>query len=986
MTTDPLDELQLQPFQERTVRYVHRQMFMNDQKRFLVADEVGLGKTKVAQGVLALATARSRNVVYLASSAQIVGQNLPKLASTHLSPASVQSLCLLADTAHTFQRRIIGLTPIKDLRGDHFGSVQERGMLYRLLRGSNLGFRRDNDLAELFRGRARAGTFQYHADLKVSSDLRRRFLRRLDKDLLAALRDPDHVHRYGRRRQIVGRLRAVLATCALEALNPDVVIVDEIQRFADQLMTDRPSPQVDYLLKKRMLVLSATPYQPNRVGGLDGPDPHKGFLELVSFLNRDDPQRVAEVENAVAAVRALLLADAIDRGQVEEAVSALGEGLRRFMVRTERPSDAHVDRSAVAAALRPEDLKALRNAMRLLARAPRPARNESRRFPELVELWKSAPYVVSALSRDRYVIGRDLDAAGGAERCRPAVLTKGELARRRPLRDPVHPRLRALVQEMAADAIAPRLWLPPTLPYVEQALPAEGPATKTLVFTSWAAAPPAIATAMNLMVEPRPGRPKDLEFSRKNRTSGTHEPVRSVYALGAPLTRFADMADPFLVAHDRGRPLSRKEMVAGIRQQLEDAGAFTVRRSTSRRRSVDLALTINHVTWSNSKIPPEEASYRRPSYELMRQLTQVENPVVSAAEANELAEMATAAPGTCAYRALRRNVEGFSEHNQSAFALAALSIGNSITRLFQRPGAVAVVTASGWNDKGKDPYWRGVLRYCCDHDLQSVLDEYIFLLVSDSGEKAPESLVRSVASTIDDALATVGALQVARPRLEPGSVPRGAMFARALGEHDSSSEEPAGPGRRRRSRRRSSPLLTAFNSPFPPFLLATTSTGQEGLDMHRYCRRLVHWNLPNSPLALEQREGRVDRYLSLGVRTSIAALGYAAAMNGGGSGPCSMANPWAQLIHSARDRTDQHASPLAPLWHFGSSRPIRAIALNIPLSREDAAWPRLLEEASWYRLVLGQPDPGALLDRLSKATAENRREIQGIRVDLSPPE
>ena len=31
-------------------------------------------------------------------------------------------------------------------------------------------------------------------------------------------------------------------------------------------------------------------------------------------------------------------------------------------------------------------------------------------------------------------------------------------------------------------------------------------------------------------------------------------------------------------------------------------------------------------------------------------------------------------------------------------------------------------------------------------------------------------------------------------------------------------------------------MREAFNSPFWPFILATTSVGQEGLDFHLYCR------------------------------------------------------------------------------------------------------------------------------------------------------
>ena len=62
----------------------------------------------------------------------------------------------------------------------------------------------------------------------------------------------------------------------------------------------------------------------------------------------------------------------------------------------------------------------------------------------------------------------------------------------------------------------------------------------------------------------------------------------------------------------------------------------------------------------------------------------------------------------------------------------------------------------------------------------------------------------------------------------------------------------------------------AFNSPLKPFVLATTSIGQEGLDFHNYCRRIMHWNLPGNPIDLEQREGRINRFKCLAIRQNVA--------------------------------------------------------------------------------------------------------------------
>ena len=69
---------------------------------------------------------------------------------------------------------------------------------------------------------------------------------------------------------------------------------------------------------------------------------------------------------------------------------------------------------------------------------------------------------------------------------------------------------------------------------------------------------------------------------------------------------------------------------------------------------------------------------------------------------------------------------------------------------------------------------------------------------------------------------------------------------------------------------RQSQVRDAFNSPFRPFVLATTSIGQEGLDFHQYCHSVVHWNLPSNPVDLEQREGRIHRYKGHVIRKNLA--------------------------------------------------------------------------------------------------------------------
>ena len=74
------------------------------------------------------------------------------------------------------------------------------------------------------------------------------------------------------------------------------------------------------------------------------------------------------------------------------------------------------------------------------------------------------------------------------------------------------------------------------------------------------------------------------------------------------------------------------------------------------------------------------------------------------------------------------------------------------------------------------------------------------------------------------------------------------------------------------SGRREASLRMCFNAPFLPFVLATTSIGAEGLDLHRYCCRLVHYSVPKNPIDLEQKNGRIDRYHSLAQRRRQAQI------------------------------------------------------------------------------------------------------------------
>src|SRR5690349_10217211 len=80
----------LKDFQLKTVEYVYQQLYRYNRSKMLIADEVGLGKTIVAKGLIAKAFASftatiekpTFNVIYICSNQALAKQNLSKLNFT----------------------------------------------------------------------------------------------------------------------------------------------------------------------------------------------------------------------------------------------------------------------------------------------------------------------------------------------------------------------------------------------------------------------------------------------------------------------------------------------------------------------------------------------------------------------------------------------------------------------------------------------------------------------------------------------------------------------------------------------------------------------------------------------------------------------------------------------------------------------------------------------------------------------------------------
>ncbi|MBX3400756.1 MAG: hypothetical protein KF873_18635, partial [Gemmataceae bacterium] len=82
-------------------------------------------------------------------------------------------------------------------------------------------------------------------------------------------------------------------------------------------------------------------------------------------------------------------------------------------------------------------------------------------------------------------------------------------------------------------------------------------------------------------------------------------------------------------------------------------------------------------------------------------------------------------------------------------------------------------------------------------------------------------------------------------------------------------------------------VFNGFNTPLLPDILVCTQVGQEGIDLHRHCRHVVHYDLGWNPATLEQRTGRTDRLGSKAMRERNLAL----AARNGGSGSNAVTSP-----------------------------------------------------------------------------------------------
>lgn len=137
-------------------------------------------------------------------------------------------------------------------------------------------------------------------------------------------------------------------------------------------------------------------------------------------------------------------------------------------------------------------------------------------------------------------------------------------------------------------------------------------------------------------------------------------------------------------------------------------------------------------------------------------------------------------------------------------------------------------------------------------------------------EGRSESMLRLVGVFVEDLAAASGAID------DPFSA-RGSLYF-ATKNRETVTIVKGDTENATRSRR-----FQGFNTPLLPEVLICGQIAQEGIDLHRHCSHVVHYDLAWNPATLEQRTGRVDRIGSrtqrlrqLGSGQSQAEIGLAA--------------------------------------------------------------------------------------------------------------
>ena len=441
---------ELKGFQRRTAEYAFERLYKADDstRRFLVADEVGLGKTLVAAGVIALAidhlttrNTRRIDVIYICSNQAIARQNIDRIRhrlSIDTKPLA-ERITLLPRRLDTLNKpvNLIALTPGTSFNSASAeGVVEERVILFWMLEQAwgDLGY----DARKVFLGglksvsRFREYESHYHVseiDAGIvekfqsavggpGSEIHQEFMR--VRDQLTEGLNPESVRQ---RQTHISKLRRILAHACLDALEPDLIVLDEFQRFRDLLSPETESGELanrlfeyeDGHTSVRTLLLSATPYKMYTLSHETDEDHYRDFLQTVAFLEGAEGS-VEALQKSLRLFRAALPqvtaggdADFEALCNLSQSRDQIQSALSRVMSRTERRGrlsggDPMLEPRVMKVDLQVEDVQTYLAAREVAMTVDAPG---------VMEYWESAPYLLSFM--DRYKLSDRVKAAVEAD-------------------------------------------------------------------------------------------------------------------------------------------------------------------------------------------------------------------------------------------------------------------------------------------------------------------------------------------------------------------------------------------------------------------------------------------------------------------------------------------------------------------------------------------------------------------------------------------
>ncbi len=1081
----------LKDFQRHTARWAFERMFADENPaiRFLVADEVGLGKTHVAKGVIAQVIDHLRrtgderhDIVYVCSNAAIARQNLRKLVPKGIEPLEDVERLTMLPLAELNSRdgtqtdiNLLAITPGTSLKfGRSTGQFRERCLAYTFLRahwGASVMTAPARRIfwAGIATGdpdwRLRTQERQYRTRIKESlrdfgellADVdksRRRDGQPTLRELFDVLVDglawkrkfPDDLQ--GRRKELIGEVRRIMAVVGIEALQPDLVVLDEFQRFKDLLNPDPANFAAELAHRlfdhrdpktgraTRTLLLSATPYRMYTTADEVDGDHYADFLATCSFLFQDSA-RVDQLKNRFHDLRSALTSTE-SLGDARAICSEIEYELRGVMARTERLAatpnrDGMLKELDTQVSVKSDDLRAYLRFGDLA---------ETVEHHDPTEYWKSGPYLVNFMEGYKLkeavvraaADGRLADSAGLDPG--PGLLNWDDVEAYQRI-DPQNGRLRWLLEDLENHRAFDLLWIPPSMRYYNTGSVYEAPETasftKRLIFSGWAVVPRVISSMVSFEAERHAfaGRSHSytaeyrrrggqrLEFRTSERVTEEARPGESAGARRAatmtafllvwPSPSLAEFGDPRPLGIGQRRQVS--ELLAQVAAQLAGAIEPLVQSAPTdgavdRRWYWAAPLFLDrqfHLTTTEVLLTPHGAAHWeddqggrgfRAHLEEARSMVEYGHKALGRPPddlAEVLAELAIGGPAQCALRMIS-SVARLPISDESTLSNAA-RVAAAFRSFFNAPEVTGIIVSGNPDEADTDEnvgrYWRDVLRHSINGNLQAVLDEHAHVLCDWLGHLNLEEDDRRLSAAKDIAHAMADALEL-RTSSYRVDIPRRNRngYDLELGEHrmrtrfavafDNQTLDGGGEAR-------VESVSRAFNSPFWPFVLTSTSVGQEGLDFHLWCHAVIHWNLPTNPVDFEQREGRVHRYKGHAVRRNIAvSLGqdlFAKRLSAG-------ADPWSELFALAVAKRPAAEGEMVPYWVFpqGPASIERRVPV-IPFSRDAAALPQLRKALAAYRLAFGQPRQEELVEFLGADRSDEDLLLLAsrLRIDLSPP-